>query len=69
MRRGLRLTEEGVDCPRVAARFGRGSDPRERFAAEIETFTRRGLLETAGDRLRLTPHGVFLASEVMMAFV
>jgi oxygen-independent coproporphyrinogen-3 oxidase len=63
----LRLTEEGVDCARVATHFG--VDPRERFAAEIETFTRRGLLETVGDHLRLTPQGIFLASEVMMAFV
>jgi oxygen-independent coproporphyrinogen-3 oxidase len=64
---GLRLTEEGVDCTRVTTYFG--TDPRERFASEIETFTRRGLLEAVGDHLRLTPHGVFLASEVMMAFV
>ena len=64
---GLRLTEEGVDCRRFTERFG--LDPRTKFAAEIETFTRRGLLEVVGDNLRLTPHGVFLASEVMVAFV
>ncbi len=66
---GLRLTSEGVDCARVARRFGPGNDPRERFARDIETFTRRGLLELSGDNLRLTPQGVFLASEVMVAFV
>ena len=64
---GLRLTEEGVSIPRFVARFG--TDPRETFAAEIETFTRRGLLEVTPDAIRLTPQGVFLASEVMVAFV
>ena len=64
---GLRLTDEGVDCRRFADRFG--LDPRVKFAAEIETFTQRGLLEVVGDNLRLTPQGVFLASEVMVAFV
>lgn len=64
---GLRLTREGVHCPAFAARFG--DDPRAVFAADIETFSRRGLLEGVGDFLRLTPRGVFLASEVMMAFV
>lgn len=64
---GLRLTREGVHCPAFAARFG--DDPRAVFAAELETFSRRGLLEVVGDVLRLTPRGIFLASEVMMAFV
>ena len=64
---GLRLTREGVNCRRFQSRFG--VDPRVKFAAEIETFTRRGLLEVTPDALRLTPQGVFLASEVMVAFV
>ena len=64
---GLRLTQEGIDCARFQARFGQ--DPRVKFAAEIATFTRRGLLEVVGGHLRLTPQGVFLASEVMVAFV
>ena len=64
---GLRLTREGVSCLTFEERFG--IDPRVKFAAEIETYTRRGLLEVAGDTLRLTPQGVFLASEVMVAFV
>ena len=64
---GLRLTREGVGCRTFEERFG--IDPRVKFAAEIETYTRRGLLEVAGDTLRLTPQGVFLASEVMVAFV
>ena len=64
---GLRLTQEGVDCARFQNRFG--IDPREKFAAEIETFTRRGLLEVTETAIRLTPQGIFLASEVMVAFV
>ena len=64
---GLRLTREGVSCRRFCDRFG--IDPRQKFAAEIETFTRRGLLEVAGENIRLTPQGDFLASEVMVAFV
>ena len=64
---GLRLTQEGMDCSRFAARFG--ADPRALYACDVETFVRRGLLEVAGDHLRLTPRGVFLASDVMMAFV
>ncbi|MBV9851584.1 MAG: radical SAM family heme chaperone HemW [Armatimonadetes bacterium] len=64
---GLRLTQEGVDCARFTARFG--ADPRDLYACEIETFVRRGLLEVCGDHLRLTPRGVFLANDVMMAFI
>ena len=64
---GLRLTGEGVDCRRYAAKFG--VDPREKYRAEIARFTKDGLLETVGDSLRLTPRGVFLANEVMMEFV
>ena len=64
---GLRLTRDGISCRAFEGRFG--VDPRMKFAAEIETFTRRGLLEVSGDTVRLTPQGVFLASEVMVAFV
>ena len=64
---GLRLTREGISYARFHSRFG--VDPREKFAAEIETFTKRGLLEATDTCLRLTPQGVFLASEVMVAFV
>lgn len=64
---GLRLTREGVDCARFQSRFG--VDPRAMYAKEIETFQGRGLLEVTGNALRLTPGGVFLANEVMVAFV
>ncbi len=64
---GLRLTQEGIDCSRFIYRFG--DDPRQLYSCDIEKFVHRGLLEVAGDHLRLTPHGVFLANDVMMAFV
>ncbi len=64
---GLRLTREGVPCQSFHARFG--EDPRRVYADDLETFGRRGLLEVTEDSIRLTPHGVFLSSEVLMAFV
>jgi len=64
---GLRMTQLGVDCTRFSERYG--IDPRDRFASIIERHTHTGLLEQVGDRLRLTPHGVFLANDVMLDFV
>lgn len=64
---GLRLAQEGVDCAYFAERFG--VDPRALYSCEIKKFTERGLLELAGDNLRLTKQGIFLGNEVMMAFV
>ncbi len=64
---GLRLTREGVGYKRFRERFG--VDLRDKFAAEIATFTRRDLVEATDTCLRLTSQGVFLASEVMVAFV
>ncbi len=64
---GLRLTQEGVDRRRFCERFG--TDPRILYQTEIDMFIQRGLLECTESSLRLTPHGVFLASDVMMAFV
>lgn len=64
---GLRLTGEGVPCAPFAQRFG--ADPRQVYARDLETFQRRGLLEVTEACIRLTPQGVFLSSEVLMAFV
>lgn len=64
---GLRLTREGVPCAQFKARFG--EDPRCVYAADLETFQQRGLLEVTEECIRLTPQGVFLSSEVLMAFV
>jgi len=45
-----------------------GDDPLDRYADGVAEGTRNGLLEVAGDRVRLTPDGRLLASEVLVAF-
>ncbi|HEX7172847.1 MAG TPA: radical SAM family heme chaperone HemW [Candidatus Limnocylindria bacterium] len=45
-----------------------GDDPLDRFADAVIQSTGGGLLEVAGDRIRLTPDGRLLASEVLVAF-
>ncbi|MGO8671850.1 MAG: radical SAM family heme chaperone HemW [Capsulimonadaceae bacterium] len=64
---GLRLTEEGVDCGRFAARYG--ADPRQYYREAVERLCTRGLLEVHDNRLRLTPTGVFFANDAMVEFV
>lgn len=60
---GLRLVE-GVDCSEFASRFG--VRPEEAFASAVAKHLGNGLLEQAGDRLRLTPRGLLLANEVFV---
>ena len=60
---GLRLLE-GVSLPEFAARFGARAE--DVFAPAIERHTRLGLIERAGDRLRLTPRGLLLSNEVFV---
>ncbi|HEY3330712.1 MAG TPA: radical SAM family heme chaperone HemW [Capsulimonadaceae bacterium] len=64
---GLRLTREGIHIPSFHAKFG--CLPADRWPSEIARLTTNGLLETASDALRLTRRGVFLANEVMVAFI
>ena len=64
---GLRLTREGVSAQDFQERFGR--ELREVFGQEIDELLRFGLLEWAGDSLRLTPHGRLLGNQVFMRFV
>ena len=64
---GLRLTEIGVDCDKFAQRFG--ADPRIRWRKEIQRLSGLGLIEHRGSTIRLAPSAVFLANEVMTAFV
>ena len=45
------------------------ADEWTRFASPIHRFIDAGLLETAGDTLRLTPRGVLLSNEVFQEFV
>lgn len=63
---GLRLAE-GVDLARFAERFGIQAE--EQFSEAVARQIKNGLLESTGSHLRLTKHGVFLASEVMTEFV
>ncbi len=60
---GLRLME-GVSTKAFEARFG--VTPEAVFGAAIERHLATGLLERAGDRLRLTSRGQLLANEVFV---
>jgi len=44
-------------------------DVWQRFGAELEPFIDEGLLQRAGNTLRLTRRGMLLAHEVMTVFV
>jgi coproporphyrinogen III oxidase-like Fe-S oxidoreductase len=46
-----------------------GLDPLVAYAEPLRDAFAGGLLEVAGDRLRLTPRGVLLSNEVFRAFV
>jgi oxygen-independent coproporphyrinogen-3 oxidase len=63
---GLRMAN-GVDLSAFADRFGTRAE--ERYAAVIDRFREAGLLEIADGRMRLTERGLFLASDVMSAFL
>ena len=63
---GLRLTQ-GVDTLAIRARYG--VDVLERYRDALAPFADGGLLETMGERLRLSRRGMLLAHEVMTVFV
>jgi oxygen-independent coproporphyrinogen-3 oxidase len=63
---GLRGVE-GLSRHAFAAEFG--ADPLDGYAAPVAEAGARGLLEVAGDVLRLTPAGRLLASEALIAFL
>lgn len=63
---GLRLLE-GIDLAAFYQRYT--IHPQEYFEEEIAQNIRLGLLETAGQHLRLTHKGLFLANEVFMSFL
>lgn len=62
---GLRRVD-GMSRAAFAAEFG--EDPVERHAAAVEATTRIGLIEVAGDAIRLTARGRLLANEALVAF-
>ncbi len=63
---GLRLAE-GVDLAAFARRFHARAE--NVFAEEIARLRETGLVEVVNERLRLTPRGLFLASDAMLAFL
>lgn len=63
---GLRLTE-GVDLREFRQYFGKSAD--EVYGKQMKTFTEQGLMERAGDRLRLTPRGIDVSNTVFAAFL
>ena len=63
---GLRL-DEGVDLGEYRSRFH--IDLEDKYAVEIEQARLNGLVETAGDRLRLTRKGMLFSNEVFSIFV
>ena len=63
---GLRLLE-GVELSRFREEFGVTVDAT--YGAEVASLKVSGLLELAGDRLRLTRTGLCLANQVFQAFI
>jgi oxygen-independent coproporphyrinogen-3 oxidase len=63
---GLRLME-GVDIRRYRESFG--VDLRAEHGEDLDRFCKAGLVEFAGDQLRLTRTGALLSNEVFAAFV
>jgi oxygen-independent coproporphyrinogen-3 oxidase len=64
---GLRLLEEGVSASTFEERFQRSLT--DVYPTEIRRLTGLGLLEWAGDRLRLTPKGHLLGNQVFVEFI
>lgn len=64
---GLRLTRAGIDRKEFKARFGQ--DVQDVFGKELAMLITQGLLEWAGDRLRLTQRGRLVSNRVFMCFV
>lgn len=63
---GMRLMQ-GIDVRRYRESFG--VDLREEHAADLDRFRKAGLIEFAGDQIRLTRTGALLSNEVFAAFV
>lgn len=63
---GLRLTE-GVDLGEFRQYFAKSAD--EIYGKQIGMFEKQGLMERAGERLRLTPRGIDVSNAVFAAFL
>lgn len=63
---GLRLTE-GVDTGEFRRMFGKNME--EVYGKPVAEFEAQGLLERAGDRIRLTPRGIDVSNVIFAAFL
>lgn len=63
---GLRLTE-GVDLEAFFRTFGKTAE--DIYGKQINAFVAQGLLEQAGQRLKLTPPGIDVSNAVFAAFL
>ncbi|MGD0586288.1 MAG: radical SAM family heme chaperone HemW, partial [Oryzomonas sp.] len=63
---GLRMAD-GIGCNEFQQEFGVGL--KETFGGEVSKLTTLGLLETAGDRVRLTRRGMLLSNRVFAHFL
>jgi len=64
---GLRMTANGVSFSRFRECYR--EDLLVRWATEINKYANFGLLDVMDDRVRLTSRGIFMANEVMAAFL
>jgi oxygen-independent coproporphyrinogen-3 oxidase len=64
---GLRMIGNGVSYSRFTNDFR--EDLRDRWAFEIKKYASMGMLDILEDRVRLTQRGVFMANDVMAAFL
>ena len=66
-------TDPGEEHFFVGLRLMHGIEPTasewDRFAEPIGRWTRAGMLEQEGSRLRLSPQGVLLSNEIFREFV
>ncbi|MDD5602828.1 MAG: coproporphyrinogen-III oxidase family protein, partial [Eubacteriales bacterium] len=65
---GLRMID-GVNLVEAAARFGGKGNILGIYGDKVKELIRRGLLETSGERLKLTDKGLDLANSVMLEFI
>jgi oxygen-independent coproporphyrinogen III oxidase len=64
---GLRMTKQGVSYSKFTDRYA--GDLLKLWANEVQEFSDGGLLEVTHDRILLTERGMFIANDVMAAFL
>ena len=64
---GLRMTSNGVSYERFIESYD--EDLRNRWSKQIDRCLQSGLVEVLDDRIRLTDRGIFMANDVMAAFL